>query len=431
MSRNYRIQATMIRLKDMKSLHFEKRWAFPIAMASIVSLFIFATCFNLGTVSSLNKINSFFPLFNANKSTMNIAEENNQSPPPSPPSLPRFAYLVSGSKGDLNKLWRTLQALYHPWNYYVLHLDLESPPEERIELASRVENDPVFSTIGNVYVISKANMVTYRGPTMVSNTLHACAILLKRNKDWDWFINLSASDYPLVTQDDLIYAFRDLKRDLNFIEHTSHLGWKENKRAMPLMVDPGLYQNRKSDIFWVQPKRALPTTFKLFTGSAWMILSRSFVEYCIWGWDNLPRTLLMYYTNFVSSPEGYFQTVICNSPEFIPTVVNHDMHYISWDTPPKQHPHVLTINDTTKMIASGAAFARKFKENTLVLDRIDKDLLHRRNGSFTPGGWCKGDPKCTKVGKMTRIKPGVGGQRLSRLIGKLLEQPKFNESQCR
>lgn len=161
-----------------------------------------------------------------------------------------------------------------------------------------------------------------------------------------------------------------------------------------------------------------------------MILSRSFVEYCIWGWDNLPRTLLMYYTNFVSSPEGYFQTVICNSPEFVPTVVNHDMHFISWDTPPKQHPRVLNINDTDKMIASGAAFARKFRQNTLVLDKIDHELLHRKNGSFTPGGWCKGDPSCKKVGKPTRVKPGAGAQRLRRLIGKLLEQPKFGESQC-
>ncbi|KAF5810907.1 putative glycosyl transferase, family 14, beta-glucuronosyltransferase GlcAT14A/B/C [Helianthus annuus] len=62
---------------------------------------------------------------------------------------------------------------------------------------------------------------------MVSNTLRACAILLKKFKDWDWFINLSASDYPLVTQDDLLFIFCDLKRDLNFIKHTSKLGWKE------------------------------------------------------------------------------------------------------------------------------------------------------------------------------------------------------------
>ncbi|XP_022876474.1 beta-glucuronosyltransferase GlcAT14B-like isoform X2 [Olea europaea var. sylvestris] len=333
--------------------------------------------------------------------------------------------------GDLEKLWRTLQALYHPQNYYVIHLDLESPPEERLELASRVEKDPIFAKVGNVYMNAKANMVTYRGPTMVSNTLHACAILLKRHKDWDWFINLSASDYPLVTQDDLLYTFSNLKRELNFIEHTSRLGWKVGKRAMPLIVDPGLYQKNKSDIFLARPRRNLPTAFNLYTGSAWMILSRAFVEYCIWGWDNLPRNLLMYYTNFVSSPEGYFQTVICNAPEFVPTVVNHDMHYISWDIPPKQHPRTLSLNDTEKMIASGAAFARKFKQNVPVLDKIDKELLGRENGSFTQGGWCAGNPPCSEVGNPTRLKPGRGAQRLQRLLGKLVLSDNFSKNQCK
>ncbi|PHT63765.1 hypothetical protein T459_32451 [Capsicum annuum] len=127
---------------------------------------------------------------------------------------------------------------------------------------------------------------------------------------------------------DLVYTFSDLKPDMNFIEPTSELGWKETKRAMPLIIDPGLYKTTKFDIFWVTPKRDVPTAFKHFTGSAWMILSRAFVEYCIWGWDNIPRNLLLHYSNFVSSPEGYFQTVVCNAPEFTSTVINHDIHYI-------------------------------------------------------------------------------------------------------
>uniref|UniRef100_A0A164ZRZ0 Uncharacterized protein n=1 Tax=Daucus carota subsp. sativus TaxID=79200 RepID=A0A164ZRZ0_DAUCS len=226
----------------------------------------------MGQVSSLHRVNAFLSIFPsrviANQTKASFAEEKN-APPPVPPSppIPRFAYLISGSKGDLEKLWRTLHALYHPLNHYVLHMDLESPPEERLELATRVEKEPIFAKVGNVMMITKANMVTYRGPTMVANTLHACAILLKRTKNWDWFINLSASDYPLVTQDDLLSTFLDLERDLNFIETTSNLGWKEGKRAMPLMIDPGLYQNTKSDIFWVTQHRALPTAFKLFTVS--------------------------------------------------------------------------------------------------------------------------------------------------------------------
>ena len=162
-----------------------------------------------------------------------------------------------------------------------------------------------------------------------------------------------------------------------------------------------------------------------------MILSRSFVEYVVWGWDNLPRVLLMYYTNFVSSPEGYFQTVICNVQDFSHTAINHDMHYISWDNPPKQHPHTLSLNDTGKMISSDAAFARKFSENDPVLDRIDKQLLGRRNGSFTPGGWCAGKPRCSKVGNPTKLKPGPGAVRLRRLIGRLLLQAKYSQNQCK
>lgn len=401
----------------------EKKWVFPVVISSLLFIVLLATTSN---ISSINNINSWFSILpskiSASQTGPSFVEskvEETTPPPPVRPRAPRFAYLVSGSRGDLNKLWRTLQALYHPLNQYIVHLDLESPPEERLELASRLEKDPLFTEVGNVHMIKKANLVTYRGPTMVANTLHACAILLRKNKDWDWFINLSASDYPLVTQDDLISTFADLNRSANFVEHTSRLGWKAGQRAMPLMVDPGLYQTTKQDIFWVRPKRQLPTAFKLFTGSAWMVLSRAFVEYLVWGWDNLPRTMLMYYTNFVSSPEGYFHTVICNVPEFAQTAINHDLHFISWDNPPRQHPHVLNVNDTGKMIASNAAFARKFNENNPVLDTIDKDFLHREKGRFTPGGWCSGTPICSKVGDPTLLRPGPGAKRLRRLIDSL------------
>lgn len=177
---------------------------FPLVISSLICVFLLATSFNMGLISSLHTINAIFSIFpSSNHTAPNYAEMKvkQSEPAPSGPKIPRFAYLVSGSKGDLEKLWRTLQALYHPRNRYVLHLDLEAPTEERLELASRVEKDPMFSKVGNVYMSTKANMVTYRGPTMVANTLHACAILLKNSKDWDWFINLSASDYPLVTQD--------------------------------------------------------------------------------------------------------------------------------------------------------------------------------------------------------------------------------------
>lgn len=172
-----------------------------------------------------------------------------------------FAYLISASKGDSSRIKRLMLALYHPGNYYIIHMDYGAPKAEHKDVIDFVAKDPVFGAVGNVWVVGKRNLVTYRGPTMLSTTLHAMAILL-RTCQWDWFINLSASDYPLVTQDgmvsglkflwvslikktfvslvvilliligesllssDLIKAFSGLSRNVNFIQHSSRLGWK-------------------------------------------------------------------------------------------------------------------------------------------------------------------------------------------------------------
>ncbi|XP_034692893.1 beta-glucuronosyltransferase GlcAT14A [Vitis riparia] len=346
-----------------------------------------------------------------------------------------FAYLISASAGDARKLKRTLRALYHPANYYLLHLDAGAPQAEREEVSRYVAEDPVYGEVGNVWVVQKSNLVTYRGPTMLATTLHAMAMLLRSCK-WDWFINLSASDYPLVTQDDLIHVFSDLPRDLNFVQHSSRLGWKLNKRGRPIIIDPGLYSQNKSDIWWVIKQRSLPTAFKLYTGSAWTILSRSFAEYCILGWDNLPRTLLLYYTNFVSSPEGYFQTVICNSDDYKNTTLNNDLHYIAWDTPPKQHPRSLGLKDFKRMYLSNRPFARKFKQDDRVLDKIDRQLLKRHPGQFSYGGWCSGDGRthgsCSGLQSQSYgvLRPGPGSRRLKTLITKTLPERKYKR-QCR
>ncbi|KAB2052789.1 hypothetical protein ERO13_A12G136900v2 [Gossypium hirsutum] len=346
---------------------------------------------------------------------------------------PRLAYLISGTKGDSHRMMRTLQAVYHPRNQYVLHLDLEAPPRERLELTNMVKIDPTFREVENVRVMAQSNLVTYKGPTMIACTLQAIAILLKESLDWDWFLNLSASDYPLVTQDDLLHVFSNLSRNLNFIEHTQIAGWKLNSRAKPIIVDPGLYLSKKSDIAWTTQRRSLPTSFKLYTGSAWVALTRTFVEYCIWGWDNLPRTILMYYTNFVSSPEGYFHTVICNTDEFRSTAISHDLHYIAWDTPPKQHPISLSMKDFDKMVKSNAPFARKFHKNDPVLDKIDKELLGR-TGRFAAGAWCIGsseggaDP-CSVRGNDSVFAPGPGAKRLQVLLKTLMSEDS-GKKQC-
>ncbi|EEF44988.1 beta-glucuronosyltransferase GlcAT14B [Ricinus communis] len=428
-----RLKSYYMHIRHHQSM--ERKWIFPLAIGSLVSLFLVL----LTSLSSSSSDGTpLIPLYRSFSSFSSRFVETKLHPIPinTLPPPPRLAYLISGSAGDGNMLKRTLQALYHPNNRYVVHLDRESSAEERLDLSNYVQQDPVFLKFGNVKMIQKANLVTYRGPTMVANTLHAAAILLRDGGDWDWFINLSASDYPLVTQDDLLHTFSYLPRDLNFIDHTSNIGWKEFQRAKPIIVDPGLYMTKKADVFWVTQRRSVPTAFKLFTGSAWMALSRPFVDYTIWGWDNLPRVVLMYYANFISSPEGYFHTVICNAQEFRNTTVNSDLHFISWDNPPKQHPHHLNIADMQRMIDSNAPFARKFPRNDPVLDKIDSELLSRGPSMFTPGAWCigsreNGSDPCSVIGNTTVLRPGPGAKRLENLISNLLSSENFRPKQCK
>ena len=171
----------------MGYVNMEKRWVlFPLVITSLAFVFLLATSFNMGLISSLRKFNGIFSIIPSphhvrNQTKLDFAEsklarQRQTHPHEEDNNLPRFAYLVSGSKGDVEKLWRTLRAVYHPRNHYVVHLDLESPVDERLELASRINKDPMYSKTGNVYMITKANLVTYRGPTMVANTpWHSCA----------------------------------------------------------------------------------------------------------------------------------------------------------------------------------------------------------------------------------------------------------------
>lgn len=95
--------------------------------------------------------------------------------------------------------------------------------------------------------------------------------------------------------------------------------------------------------------------------------------------------------------------------------MNHDLHYIAWDNPPKQHPKILGTRDYKKMVMSNRPFARKFKSNDPVLNRIDREILRRTR----------------KRGSKPDLGPGPGARRLKSLLMRLLLRRNFVNRQCR
>ncbi|KAF2302905.1 hypothetical protein GH714_010910 [Hevea brasiliensis] len=261
---------------------------------------------------------------------------------------PILAYWICGTSGDSKRMLRLLKAIYHPRNQYLLQLDADSSDYERDWISA------------------------------LAATLHAAALLLKLNQDWDWFINLSPADYPIMSQDDLLHVFTSLPRELNFIHFSNESEWKEKRRIEQIVIDPSLYLQKSSDLFYTVETRT-PDAFKIFGGSPWLILTRDLMEYCVKGWDNLPRKLIMYFSNVAYPIEFYFHTVICNSPEFQNTTVNTELRY-----------NILEDPNFNKILDGGAAaaFARPFKEGDSELNRIDKMILNRLPDGVVPGNWC-------------------------------------------
>lgn len=324
-----------------------------------------------------------------------------------------------------------LFSIYHPRNQYLLHLDRKATDVERDNLALAVQSVQVFKAAQNVNVIGKADFRYLFGSSVLSATLHGVSILLRLSSSWDWFINLSVDDYPLVTQDDLLHILSYLPKDLNFVNHSSYIGWRESKKLKPIVVDPGLYLAEEGEVYYASQKRELPDAYRLFTGSSSAILSRKFTEFCILGSDNLPRTLLMYLSNSPASESVYFPTILCNSRKFNGTIINHNMQYASFNS--RSQARRLNSSDFSDLVMSGAAFASPFKAGDPVLDKIDRELLHHNHDEPVPGGWCLGDTetnKCTVWGDAEIIRPGSGAKRLEKHFLELFSNGSYLSDQC-
>ncbi|KAL8227590.1 hypothetical protein R6Q57_015174 [Mikania cordata] len=333
----------------------EKKWLFTLFFAAFISLLIF--------ISSICGFSSSYSL--TSHKPFSTVHRGHGYPP-------AFAYYISGTGGDAGRIFRLLLAVYHPRNRYLLHIGTEGSDDERRKLSALVKSVPAIKAFGNVDVIGKPDPTTYMGASNIAAILRAAAIFLKVDRDWDWFITLSALDYPLLTQD----------------------------------------------------------------GSPWVILSRSFLEYCIFAWDNLPRTLLMYVNNVVLAQEVYFHTVICNSPEFKNTTVNTDLRYMVWDNPPKMEPLFLNKSNYDKMVQSGAAFARQFTKNDPVLDMIDSEILKRSGNRAAPGGWCTArkswfvDP-CSQWDDVNVLRPGNQVKKFEETLKNTVDDSRLELSQCK
>lgn len=254
-----------------------------------------------------------------------------------------IAFFIQISNCTVDHLPRLISSIYHPHNVYAIHLDRKVPVATRNAIMKRIfEQKRAYSQ--NVFVMD-SEAVTYRGMSMVLNTINAMNFLLEKDNRWQYMINLSGSDYPLVSAQTmrlLLGPYRE--EELNFVSFTHDATWEQKQRwrMQNMHVDPALSfgddgqtveQLRQENPLW----RAMKLQYT--TAEAWMIASRRLCDFAVR--SGFARKLLLTFSMSVEAAEHYFATLVWNDRQLNASVVPHAMRHVVWRMNGKhagQHP---------------------------------------------------------------------------------------------
>lgn len=299
--------------------------------------------------------------------------------------LVAIAYFVQVGSDSVPLLPRLFARIHHPRNVYVLHVDAKVELARRKKVETMISGSDKYAK--NVYVLP-SEMVTYKAISMVTNTLTAMTLALEKHRSWDYFINLSGADYPLVSPDNqarLLARPRVPIGRLNFVTFFPHKEWKPYSfRIRNMHWDPAAvgFQSSKSRLRLLRGQKENPLerhrAFVFTKAEAWMILSRPFVEFVVR--SAFAKRMLMNHMHVLSVPEHYFADILYNHPFWRTTIVPDALRKVVWYLKNRrsgQHPYPIdggrTVLSRWGYIArTRSLFARKFDiPDSELMDRID------------------------------------------------------------
>ncbi|XP_014678746.1 PREDICTED: xylosyltransferase oxt-like, partial [Priapulus caudatus] len=153
--------------------------------------------------------------------------------------------------------------------------------------------------------------------------LQCMSDLLLLDWPWDYFINLSESDFPIKTNEELT-AYLAANKGKNFVK--SH--GRDTLKNAGVIPD----SRRTSKSLTLQLEQSQRFTLEIETydgGSDWVALSRDFCRYLVSSDDGLLSGLKKVYAFTLLPAESFFHTVIRNS-EFCDTYVDNNLHVTNW-----------------------------------------------------------------------------------------------------
>ncbi|XP_020779289.2 beta-1,3-galactosyl-O-glycosyl-glycoprotein beta-1,6-N-acetylglucosaminyltransferase 4-like [Boleophthalmus pectinirostris] len=167
---------------------------------------------------------------------------------------------------------RLIKALYSPNNIFCIHYDEKSSDKFRSAMESLARCLP------NVMIASKREYVVYASITRLKADLHCMSDLLKSEVKWKYIINLCGQDFPLRPNTELVNELTKLK-GANMLETCRPTPYKSERYKYHHEIKDVNHEYKQLPIKTDREKKPPPHGIEMFTGSAYFVLSREFVEY--------------------------------------------------------------------------------------------------------------------------------------------------------
>ncbi|KAM9296883.1 xylosyltransferase 2 [Gastrophryne carolinensis] len=313
-------------------------------------------------------------------------EPDVEAPPPEKPV--RIVYMLVVHGRAVRQLKRLIKSIYHQHHFYYIHVDQRSNylHAEVVQLAQHYPN---------VRVTPWRMITIWGGASLLTMYLRSMQdLLLMPDWPWDYFINLSATDYPTRTNEELV-LFLSKFQDKNFLK--SH--GRDNARFIKKQGLDRLFHECDSHM-WRLGERQIPEGIVVDGGSDWFALTRKFVSYVIYTQDLLVSELRRFYKYTLLPAESFFHTVLENSQD-CHTLVDNNLRVTNWNRKLGcrcQYKHIVdwcgcSPNDfkpqdivRLQQLSRPTFFARKFESsvNQEVLDILDAHLFGEQPPK-TPG----------------------------------------------
>uniref|UniRef100_A0A8C9NZW8 Xylosyltransferase 1 n=1 Tax=Spermophilus dauricus TaxID=99837 RepID=A0A8C9NZW8_SPEDA len=315
------------------------------------------------------------------KATKNVQwDEDSVEYLPANPVRIAFVLVVHGRAS--RQLQRMFKAIYHKDHFYYIHVDKRSNYLHRQVLQ-------FAGQYGNVRVTPWRMATIWGGASLLATYLQSMRDLLEMTDwPWDFFINLSAADYPIRTNDQLV-AFLSRYRDMNFLK--SH--GRDNARFIRKQGLDRLFLECDAHM-WRLGDRRIPEGISVDG------VSVTPLEYVTFSTDDLVTKMKQFYAYTLLPAESFFHTVLENSPH-CDTMVDNNLRVTNWNRKlgcKCQYKHIVdwcgcSPNDFKpqdfhrfQQTARPTFFARKFEAvvNQEIIGQLDY-YLYGNYPAGTPG----------------------------------------------